>query len=394
MKGNWSYHYTYPVAIAIGCAIAVGLALFAVALIRALAVDPDLVRPSADQAEQSAARPVGPGEFGPDLAWPYYPFRQGRADLELARDNVGQNNAAIWRRPARWFFGGLGWWLVFPIPVVAIFLLLIATAVSWLCFLVYALVLLVITGAQPAGARSRRDRAQGGRALAAVAAAHPDGVHALLPRDPVAGLPVPHLPSRAPRRPAGPSRPAVPPLRVRHPPAHAGLARSVAHHPGLPAVRGGAAVRGGRGQGYADPGVRRRLGRQDPLPVRLARQSHGDRGAGGPRRDLSRPGVAGAGGVRSGRDQVRAADRQDLDQRAGVAHRPAGRWPPVRGLAPVRRGGRALPHRAAAGRAALPRRRPRARVRARPVLRRGRGQATRRRRRSLGAPGACRRGRS
>ena len=51
-----------------GCAAALGLILFAVALTRALVTDPDLVVPQADQAEQTSAHPVGPGEFAPDLA--------------------------------------------------------------------------------------------------------------------------------------------------------------------------------------------------------------------------------------------------------------------------------------------------------------------------------------
>jgi len=142
------YHYTYPVAIALGCAAALGLALFTVALVRALVVDPDLIEPAADQAEQEAARPAGPGEFAPDLAWPFYPFRQSRADLGQARRNVAENNAAIWRRPARWFFhDAVGWWILFPIPAVIICFLTLASLVSWFCYLVYTLVTSICSAA-------------------------------------------------------------------------------------------------------------------------------------------------------------------------------------------------------------------------------------------------------
>jgi hypothetical protein len=144
------YHYTYPVAIALGCAIALGVALFTVALVRALVVDPDLIEPSVEQAEQTTARPVGPGEFAPDLAWPFYPFRQSRADAARARRNVARNNTAIWR-PARWFSrDGKGWWVVFPVPALIISFLALAAATSWCCYLVYALVNAVCTGASRA----------------------------------------------------------------------------------------------------------------------------------------------------------------------------------------------------------------------------------------------------
>ena len=164
------YHFTYAVAIVIGCAAALGVALFAVALARALAADPDLVVPLAEQAEQVKARPVGPGEFAPDLAWPFYPFRQSRADLERVRRNVAENNAAVWRRPARWFFhDAVGWWILFPIPAAIISFLFLASVVSWLCFAVYALVSTICTAASlallvPAAAllrtaeRTRRSR--------------------------------------------------------------------------------------------------------------------------------------------------------------------------------------------------------------------------------------------
>jgi hypothetical protein len=145
------YHYAYAIAIFLGCAVAIGLALAVVALARALVIDPSLVDPVADRAEQVAARPVGPGEFEPDLAWPCYPFRQWRADVLRARDSVTAVNATIWRRPARWFFHeSMGWWALFPIPAVIVAFLALATVASWFCYLVYALVTVVCAGASQA----------------------------------------------------------------------------------------------------------------------------------------------------------------------------------------------------------------------------------------------------
>jgi Double-GTPase 2 len=143
-----NYHVTYPLAIVAACALALGVVLFAIALARALARDPDNVVPSTDQAEQLKAHPAGPGEFAPDLAWPCYPFRQSRADLQRTRANVAANNAAVWRGPARMFFhSGIGWWIVFPIPVATMAFLLVASLTSWFCYLVYALVNVICAGA-------------------------------------------------------------------------------------------------------------------------------------------------------------------------------------------------------------------------------------------------------
>jgi Double-GTPase 2 len=139
-----NYHVTYPIAIAAACALAVGVVLFAVAFVRALARDPDLVVPSTDQGEQVKAHPVGPGEFAPDLAWPFYPFRQSQADLQRTRANVADLNGAVWRRPAQAFFrDARGWWVLFPVPVAIIAFLLVTSLASWFCYLVYALVNIV-----------------------------------------------------------------------------------------------------------------------------------------------------------------------------------------------------------------------------------------------------------
>jgi hypothetical protein len=123
------------------------VALFAVAFARALVRAPDLIVPGTDQAEQVKTHPVGPGEFPPDLAWPFYPFRQSRADLERLRRGVAGNNTAVWRRPAGAFFGDAkGWWFLFPIPAAILSFLIVASLACWFCFLVFALVFTVCQG--------------------------------------------------------------------------------------------------------------------------------------------------------------------------------------------------------------------------------------------------------
>jgi hypothetical protein len=142
------YHYAYPVAIALGCAIVLGVILFAVALERALVADPDIIVPATDRREQVRAHPVGAGEFPPDLAWPFYPFRQSRADIERTRRNVAWNNAAMWRGPTRWFFkDAKGWWVLFFVPATIVAFLALASLVSWFCYSVYALVTAVCAAA-------------------------------------------------------------------------------------------------------------------------------------------------------------------------------------------------------------------------------------------------------
>lgn len=149
MSGNTlDYHIMYPIAAALGCALALGVAIFVIALVQALIIDPDLIVPAADQAEQVKAHPVGPGDFKPDLAWPLYPFRQSRADIARARRNVANGNATVWRRPARWFFRtAQGWWILFPVPVAVIAFLGLATVTSWCCYLVYSTVTRVAVAA-------------------------------------------------------------------------------------------------------------------------------------------------------------------------------------------------------------------------------------------------------
>jgi hypothetical protein len=134
------YHVTYPIAIAIACALAFGVTLFAVALGHAFGRDQDLITPAMEQGEQLRAYPIGPGEFKPDLAWPFYPYRQSKADLARVRDHVARLNGTAWRPGKAFFGGGAGWWVLTPIPVVTIAFLLVVSLASWFCYLVYLLV--------------------------------------------------------------------------------------------------------------------------------------------------------------------------------------------------------------------------------------------------------------
>jgi hypothetical protein len=142
---NLNYRIAYAIAIALTCALALGVILFVIGLIQALVSDPDLIAPAADRAEQVKANPVGPGQFKPDLAWPFYPFRQSRADLDRTRANVARANGAVWHGPADAFFGSLGWWFVFPIPITVLAFLLVAILASCFSYLVYWLVTTVCT---------------------------------------------------------------------------------------------------------------------------------------------------------------------------------------------------------------------------------------------------------
>jgi hypothetical protein len=134
-----------PAAIIGACGPLLGVVLYIIGLIQALVLKPDLIVPPAYQAEQVTAKPVGPGQFKPDLAWPFYPFRQARADLARVGANIARLYGAVWRWPADAFFRGLhgsrlAWWIFFPIPLAVIGFLLQAGLAAWFCYLVYALV--------------------------------------------------------------------------------------------------------------------------------------------------------------------------------------------------------------------------------------------------------------
>jgi hypothetical protein len=131
--------------LAAGLGIIIGVILFAVAIVRGLATRPDLIAPSAYRDERQAARPARTGEFRPDKAWPFYPFRQARADLAKVRAEIGVCYRAMWKWPGDAFFSDrrgspFGWWIFFPIPVVVITCLLAAGLAAAGCYGLFALV--------------------------------------------------------------------------------------------------------------------------------------------------------------------------------------------------------------------------------------------------------------
>jgi hypothetical protein len=133
-----SYQVGYAIAIVLACAVALGLGLFSFALVTALGRAPDLIVPATEQSEQLKAHPVGPGEFPPDLAWPFYPYRQKRADQRRTAALLTRANNAAWR-VIEALFKKTGWAL-FPLGIAGSCFLVVASATSWACYLVYALV--------------------------------------------------------------------------------------------------------------------------------------------------------------------------------------------------------------------------------------------------------------
>ena len=310
-----NYHVAYSIAAVLACALALGVALFAVALARALVRDPDLIVPETDQAEQMKAHPVGPGEFPPDLAWPFYPFRQSRADLERLRRNVGRPQhrgmaaarRGVFRRRERlvdrfsrsrspsspscswpaWPAGSVTWFTRWSSSS--------ARARAWRC-----------------SARRRRscaaaERWRRGRMRTQAACMRCFHV-----------TPWPAYQCPSCRRPHHDVRPGRLGLLIRrcqcgrHLPTMASRA-GWRLDPAVPALRGAVAGRRGRGARHPDPGVRRHLGWEDPVPLRLAQQPDADRAAGASRPQLPGQGLAGPGGIRPQRHPLQPGDGEDLD---------------------------------------------------------------------------------
>jgi hypothetical protein len=125
--------------------LASGLLLFLVALIQGLALTTDLITPRAYQSEQLKAQPIGVGQFEPDLAWPFYPFRQARADLIRVRVDLGRRYRTIGKWPVEAFFRGrhgsrLFWWFFFPIPLVTLSWLIAMGLAALFCYALFAAV--------------------------------------------------------------------------------------------------------------------------------------------------------------------------------------------------------------------------------------------------------------
>jgi hypothetical protein len=146
-----TYQLNTLYGIAAGLGGLTGIVLFAVALGQGLWRAPALLSPQEYQTELIKASPVGVGAFPPDLAWPFYTFRQAGIDRRLVRANLSGYYGRVWRRtrvrPPRFpsFVNliTLGWflfitalyWTAIRIPVLIFFSL--AGLTGWSCYGVY-----------------------------------------------------------------------------------------------------------------------------------------------------------------------------------------------------------------------------------------------------------------
>jgi hypothetical protein len=120
-----------------------GVVLFLVAAGLGLWKKPELLSPQEYQTEQIKAHPPGVGEFPPDLAWPFYTFRQAGIDRRRVSTVLRGLNGRMWKWPSDTFFRGrhgsrILWWLfLLPVPVATITFLLAAGLSAWFCYGVY-----------------------------------------------------------------------------------------------------------------------------------------------------------------------------------------------------------------------------------------------------------------
>jgi Double-GTPase 2/Sporulation and spore germination len=119
-----------------GLGVLLGLILTALSILAGLALRPSLITPSAYLAERVAARPVGTGQFEPDIAWPLYPLRQVRADLA----RISADCRARYRRLWKWPFRPIIFFLLLPISLTALVCLPIAGLTMMVIFGLFALV--------------------------------------------------------------------------------------------------------------------------------------------------------------------------------------------------------------------------------------------------------------
>ena len=320
--------------------LASGVILFLIALVQGLVRAPDLITPTNYQTEQTAAHPVRVGEFEPDLAWPFYPFRQARADLAKVGADLGGRYGKLAKWPLDAFFRGrhgsrFWWWFFFPIPVVTLSWLLTTGLTALACFAVFAAVNVVCASATSAvhGALSGLTRGieQARRVRLHTEASCPKCFHVTR----VAGLPVPRLRELAPGHPAGQAGPDHAPLPVREAAAdHAAAGRLAAagHLPArqvrAAAPRGAGALRDIRVVIFGDTSagktrflyaaVNSLISTTDPAPLAIEFPDDESREQIGPGLDV----------IRSGRDTVKTTTglpfavtcRLGTGRRATLAH--------------------------------------------------------------------------
>jgi hypothetical protein len=136
----WTAQLKGPVLIALvllaALGILVGLVLTALSMLAGLGRRPHPISPSAYRAEQVKAHPVGTGQFEPDVAWPFYPLRQVRADLA----QVEAERRARYRRLWHWPCKRAVWILLAPVSIAAIICLLVTGLTTLVLAATFALV--------------------------------------------------------------------------------------------------------------------------------------------------------------------------------------------------------------------------------------------------------------
>jgi hypothetical protein len=122
----WAAPVTGPVIVgllaAAGLGILIGLLLIGTSMIVGLARRPDTILPDAYRADWIKAHPVRPGQFEPDLAWPFYPLRQMRADLARIEADRRERYGKLWKWPGN----AVVWCIFLPISAAAIVCLVTA----------------------------------------------------------------------------------------------------------------------------------------------------------------------------------------------------------------------------------------------------------------------------
>jgi hypothetical protein len=122
--------------------ILIGLVLTAVSLLAGLGWHSRPITPQAYLDEQVKAHPVPTGQFEPDLAWPFYPLRQVRADLAQVEAERRARYGRLWH----WPFNAIVWIVLAPVSIATIICLLVAGLTTLLLEAALALIVCACAG--------------------------------------------------------------------------------------------------------------------------------------------------------------------------------------------------------------------------------------------------------
>jgi Double-GTPase 2/Sporulation and spore germination len=125
-----------------GIGVLLGVVLSVASLVAGLSRRQNLITPSEYHAERVKAHPVATGQFGPDMAWPFYPLRQVRADLARVEAERRARYGKLWKWPFSLFI----WVLFAPVSVAALLCLLVAGLTTLLLAALFALVMWACAG--------------------------------------------------------------------------------------------------------------------------------------------------------------------------------------------------------------------------------------------------------